>query len=477
MLVTLLCAPDAPASSVLETIGAPGTGNGFTARLLSRGADVAYFNPSLLADASPTLSFGVLLLGNFSRIHLARRPSGVDVPDSVYDADLVRAPANGIEFWPQATSNLLNQRTNTVSNEATPYVAMGFLRPLVNDHRLVFGFYALIPATGFLQQDSFFADEREQYFSNKLHFELLGDRLRVPTIAASLGGRIFESLSWGAGVDIGMATRTQMQVYIPNAGDQRTLLMVPKIDTTIAASPFFGISWRPHARAFVTATLHTPKSWDTSGENRLRFWDYTYPSGETAVAQTYTLTQGAEPLRLGLGVATNGKLGATVWQLGLEGVWTAWSKYRDRHGERPEDTWHNTVNLGVGWVLERARHRFMAELGVAPSPVPDQTGRTNYVDNTRWGTSMGVEVPFSYLQTDYALGIHLQGQFMFPRSMQKQADAHSPVRDELPDAAVDRLRGNPLSGAAGLQTNNPGYPGYTSYGLMLGAAVVLKVLR
>lgn len=475
--MSLFVTSTAQGSSVLETIGAPGTGNGFTARVLSQGADVAYFNPALLPDAAPSLSFGVLVLGNWSRIRLSQRPASVDVPDSVYEADLVRTHSGNMQFWPQPTSQLLNQRSDTRTNELTTYAALGMVRPLVNDSRLVFGFYALIPATGFLHQDSFFSDEREQYFSNQLHSELLGDRLRVPTLVASLGGRIFKSLSWGAGVDIGMATRTQMQIYVPNAADQRTLLLVPKIDTTIAASPFIGLAMQPWQRTWATLTVHAPKSWDTSGENRIRFWDYTYPSGETAVVQSYELTQGSEPLRIGLGLSQSGHLGATEWRLGLEGLWTQWSRYRDRHGERPELGWQDTMNLGLGWVLERARRRFIGELGVAPSPVPDQNGRSNYVDNTRWGTSLGVELPFSYLTTDYAVGAFLQAQFMLPRSTAKESTVGYPVKDEFPDGSVDRIKGTPLPGAAGLQTNNPGYPGYTSYGMMLGASLVLKVLR
>jgi hypothetical protein len=464
------------ASSVLETVGAPGTGNGFSARVMSRGTEVTYFNPALLPDATTDLSFGVLVLGDWGHIHLEPRSAGVDVPDSVYSADLVQSAGAGRQLWPQSTSRLLHPRVDTVTRDVTPYVAMGMVRPLMSQ-ALLFGFYALIPTAGFLHQDSFFSDEREQYFSNQLHSELLGDRLKVSTLAASLGGRILPELSWGAGIDIGMATSTQMQVYVPNAADQRTLLMVPQIETHIATAPYLGLALRPWKHWLVTATLHAPKSWDTSGQNRVRFWDYTYPAGQTAVVQSYELTQGAEPLRLGLGIGTSGKRGKLGWEIGLSGVWTQWSQYRDRHGEHPVDTWRNTVTFGLGWALDCAHRRFMGELGVAPSPVPNQIGRTNYVDSTRWGTSIGVEYPFSFRESDYALGLYLQGQFMLPRSVQKRNDTADPVVDELPDGAVDRVHGLPLAGAQGLQTNNPGYPGYTSWGTILGAAMVLKVLR
>jgi long-chain fatty acid transport protein len=474
-LASFFATGQAPASSVLETVGAPGAGNGFTARILARGTESTYFNPAFLPEIETDLSFGTLVVGEWSHIHLMPRPAGVDVPGSVYNADLVQSPVSGSGFWPQPTSQLLHARTDTSSREITPYLALGLARSLLGKS-LVFGFYALVPASGFLRQDSFFSDEREQYFSNQLHAELLGDRLKVSTLAAGIGGRILPQLSWGLGVDSGMATRTHMQVYVPKASDQRTLLMVPQIETNLAIAPYAAFLFRPHARWLITTTAHLPKSWDTSGENRLRFWNYTYPNGQTAVVQNYELTQGSEPLRVGLGASTTGKLGRLDWELGFQGVWTEWSHYRDRHSEAPLDAWHDTVNVGLGCALTWSRRHLLAEIGVAPSPVPDQTGRTNYVDNTRLATSVGFEVPLQYGDANYSVGFYLQSQFLVPRSVTKSGAAAHPVIDEVPDGAVDVEHGRPLPGAAGLQTNNPGYPGFSSSGTLLGAALVLKAI-
>ena len=450
-------------------------GNGFTARVLAQGTEATYFNPAFLPDIKTDLSFGTLVMGEWSHIQLLQRPAGVDVPNSVYDADLVRSPTGGSGFWPQPTSQLLRARSNTSTREATAYLAMGLARPLLGK-ALVFGFYAIVPTSGFLHQDSFFSDEREQYFSNQLHAELLGDRLKVSSISAAVGGRIVPELSWGVGVDLGMATRTHMQVYIPDASDQRTLLMVPQIETSLAIAPYASLVMHPSKRWLVTSTVHLPKSWDTSGENRLRFWNYTYPSGQTAIVQSYDLTQGLEPLRVALGASTSGKRGKLEWELGFQGVWTQWSHYRDRHNEQPVDPWHNTINLGLGWIFKWSQQQLFAELGVAPSPVPDQVGRSNYVDNTRFGSSLGYEIPLRYREANYSLGLYLQSQFLIRRSVTKQSTAAHPVADELPDGAVDRMHALPLPGASGLQTNNPGYPGFSSSGTLLGAALVLRAM-
>jgi hypothetical protein len=47
------------------------------------------------------------------------------------------------------------------------------------------------------------------------------------------------------------------------------------------------------------------------------------------------------------------------------------------------------------------------------------------------------------------------------------------VRDEVPDDAV--VIDQPLAGRSGLQTNNPGFPGYGSSGWVHGGGVYLSI--
>jgi len=47
------------------------------------------------------------------------------------------------------------------------------------------------------------------------------------------------------------------------------------------------------------------------------------------------------------------------------------------------------------------------------------------------------------------------------------------VKDELPDDA--QVGGDPVATAQGLQTNNPGWPGFASRGWVLGGTVSLTV--
>jgi hypothetical protein len=230
----------------------------------------------------------------------------------------------------------------------------------------------------------------------------------------------------------------------------------------------------------VIATLHFAFANTTNGENDLRFWNYTYDKGQTSVKQQYLFTQGSEPLRLALGGSYTGRRlpdGRAPWEIGIQLLGERWSQYADRHGESPLDKWNNTVSVAVGGgFLWRDRH-VTADLGYVPSPVPDQTGRTNYVDNSRLVASAGIEGPVKFLGRDLEAGITLFGAYLLPREVTKDPNAAHPVLDEYPDTATDSTNGQPIPGAAGLQTNNPGYPGWKSTGFMIGAGATFRIAR
>ena len=115
-----------------------------------------------------------------------------------------------------------------------------------------------------------------------------------------------------------------------------------------------------------------------------------------------------------------------------------------------------------------------------PIPVPLQTGRTNYVDNDRMGADVGVDYGFTVLDTHLKIGAQLELQRLVPRHQTKlptptSADGQDRtpqlVADEVPDDSV--LDGKPLAGSQGLQTNNPGWPGFGSQGWLAGGGIYL----
>lgn len=454
----------AHASSTLEIIGATSGGNQITARVLSHGSAATYFNPALLPGATPKLEAGFFGLASQNRIRLKARPLGVDVPSSVY---MTNDP-----FRPRATTDL-PPRADTEADDNIIYAAIGMVRPLAGK-ALVFGFYAFLPVRAFLNQNSFFADEREQYFSNQLHPELLGDRLDVSSIAFALGSQLNDWLALGVGIDVSIFTQSKVTVYVPDGSDEGHVLLAPDIHTDSKFRPYFGLTAHPTARTSVIATLHFPFANNTDGVNELRFWH------SDSVQQVYTISQGGEPLRIAVGGSYSGVLrsdGRAPWEIGVQLLGTRWSMYNDRHGVRPLDRWNNTLSVAVGGgFLWRERHVTL-DLGYVPSPVPAQTGRTNYVDNSRVVASAGIEGAVRFFGRELEAGVTLFGSYALPREVTKDPNATNPVLDEYPDSAIDLQTGQQAPGTAGLQTNNPGYPGWRSSGYMVGAGATFRIAR
>lgn len=467
----------AQASSVLEALGATTGGNPLTARVLSRGSAATYFNPSLLPEASPKLEVGLFGVSMQGKIRLKDRPTDVDVPDGIYSTMIPGAGANVLR--PLPTSQLPHPRSDTNADQSVSYATLGMVRPLAG-RSLVFGFYAVLPVRAFVDQKGFYPDEREQYFSNQLHFELLGDRLDATSISFAAGSQLAEWLSLGGGIDISIFTQTKMTAYVPNGADESYILMAQDIHTDSRFNLYFGATVHPRPSSSLVATVHLPSQNETRGENDLRFWNYHYAEGQTFVTQTYTFSQGSQPLRVGLGGSLRGALredGQASWEVGGQLLWQRWTQYRNRQGERPLDPWNNSISYAVGGgFLWRDRHVTM-DLGYTPSPVPDQTGRTNYVDNARVLGSLGIEAPVRFLGKDLEAGVTVFGSVFLPRDVTKDPNAAHPVVDEYPDTTVDLRTGLPAAGTAGLQTNNPGYPGWKSTGYMVGAGATFRIAR
>jgi hypothetical protein len=165
-------------------------------------------------------------------------------------------------------------------------------------------------------------------------------------------------------------------------------------------------------------------------------------------------------------------------------VYGTWSNYVDRQGEAPLPAyvWRDTITGTVGTRFQLERVGTFVDLQYKPTPVPLQTGITNYVDNDRLGASVGADYAFKFLGTQLRIGAQMQSYLLLARHQSKlptptfsDGENRTPqvVRDEVPDDAqrVD----DPVAGREGLQTNNPGWPGFSSSGWVLGGGVYLSV--
>lgn len=464
------------ANPALETLGAIGAPNPFTARLLATGAEASYFAPAMLPYVPEGFTFGFFVLSTELDVSLMPRPDGADIGESVYDAAIDDADGNrqSLPFRPLPTADL-GDRGADDDGALRSYLTIGLVKRLLCE-KLVVGLYALLPTTNFQEQGARFSDEREQFFSNGLSHELYGDRLGMMTVVVGLGGVVTDWLSWGAGFTLGLSTSTVNPVYVPDGADQREILITTdtRVDTTFA--PHLALTLTPSERFRIALSLHTAAKSETRGTNRLKFWDYNYEEGEDAVIQKFKFTNGYDPFTIATGASfAFPNADGTTWRIAGDLRWRAWSDYVDRVSERPDLAWSDTVSLAVGGRYENDTATVHLDLSWTPSPVPDQRGAQNFVDEDRVGAALGVDTHLDVLGVDVHGSIGVQVHRLLPRTTRKSDDAAFPVRDEFPDDAYDLFTGKPFDEAAGLQTNNPGWPGWKASGWLLGAGVSLEV--
>jgi hypothetical protein len=462
------------ASPVLELTGGI-SGGGFNARVVGTGPESAYFNPGLLPLTAESFDVSFFTLGDDTTVTVDPRPAGVDVGRSIYDAWLGDGQGGiaPLEDSPLATGDLSPRQEGRSSGGFRNYLGIGMSKRLVED-KVVFGFLLVVPIEQLQGQQAFFNDEREQYFSNSLHFELYEDRLDLITFSFAAGSRISKMLSVGVGFSAGIETEARTPVYVPDGSDLGTVLLDSEVTVDFALSPHFGVVARPNDRVLVSATLHTPTAVTIKGRNELQV-----ANGVTEV-QEFAFTSGYEPLSLSLGGAVDvwtdtSPLKRAVTAVAT-GTYRTWSRYEDRHGEHPGQEWKDTVQVAAGGRYRSGESLGYVDATFVPSPVPRQSGRSNYVDNHRVSVTTGIRAVTEILGVSIKGGFQLQAHQLIARHTSKNPDAADPVLDEFPDNAVDPTVDPSafLPEAQGLQSNNPGYPGFSSEGWIFGAGITMS---
>ncbi len=478
LVVLVWCALVRPAAGVtfLEVMGAPHTRHPYLARVMPVGPASAYFNPGMLIEDPNTVLIGPFVHYERLRVRLDPRPPEADVPRVFLQAlDAPGGEALTAHSTTLPTADLPRPRRGQDVSRAVFCVGQGTSTQVIPG-RLAVGLYLLLVGDAFHPQEARFADEREQAFSNRLGYELYGERLSAVAFAFGLAGRPLEWLTLGAGISLGFASEVRVAGYYPNEESPEDLQLRTTSSLNIRLQPQFSVSVAPLEGLSVSVTLHLPYANVTRGRGDflIRASDGG-AEGSRAHDMELAARHGDLPWRVGLGAAYVRAPGSGFgFGVGAQAVIAQWSTYRDRAGERPRG-WSETVTLAAGGELLWRAHAWAVNLQWVPSPVPAQTGRTNYVDSPRLGFSLGWESRFQVGPIQLLAGVNLSAQALLPVSTTKSPEAAYPVRDELPDTAVG-LDGAPLPEAVGLQTNNPGYPGYSSSGWLLGFGATLRVL-
>jgi hypothetical protein len=350
------------------------------------------------------------------------------------------------------------------------YLTLGFAKSIVKD-RLSLGLYAVLPISSFTTAQPFFPDEREALFTNSLHSELYGDRLTAVSIVCGAAFKILPELSVGAAVSVGLANTAGSQDYVQSATDYSTLLLENRITTAVNFAPTVGVQYHPEPWLRFGATLHSPEQFTVAATV-----DATLPTGtESGTTQQnvfdwmpWSVAGGVEAQVVRLGAYAMSVVGSANYAL--------WSRYVDRMGQSPGGTYgsdmafHDTMSgaLGVRHTYENARA--FVDLRYVPTPVPRQVARSNYVDNDRVGVGFGADVLLALLKL--RPGFQVFADRFVPRTNQKNDGR---IVDEVPDGSVVGTTGAPVAGSQGLQTNNPGWPGFSSGGWLWGGAVTLSM--
>lgn len=480
----------ASASPLFELAGGVQGQAGFNARSYEGGAANAYFNPAFLPSAEAGFELGVFVLADEIGIRGAARPAGSDIPIAAAGATFPNDPLphNGVPTrWLErgSTEPLIAARPRQAGGSGhnlRTYQVIGLVHKFF-EGRLALGLYGMIPYGTFTSAAAFYSDEREQYFSNSLHYELYSDRLTATSIAFATGLQLTDKLSLGLAATLGLKATAASPAYLKSIGAFQDILLDANVSVNTSLTPHFGAVYRPIDRWNLSATVHTPQKFEVDA--KFKFLVVTGENNGVDEGAAIGFTHSYLPWKISLGSSFD-VVRTKETKLAVVGtaLYADWSTYVDRHNARPSDAyaWYDTLSGTLGARFEHGPLRALLDAAYEPSPVPDQTGRTNYVDNDRIAGMAGFDYSFKFFSGKLRTGLQMQVHRLLPRRTTKLAEYSQGmtrpdlVIDEVPDdatAGIDPVTGSPrpLGGREGLQTNNPGWPGFFSAGWILGGSL------
>lgn len=441
VLLPLLPSPPLQAN-MLEVFGASSRnqGMGSTGVASSNDFSALFYNPALLTRGED--SFALEFTHGFADmdISLRPRPSGFD--PTGYD---LRAAS----------------RSNTTGLPTLWGITLGAMTDFGTDF-LAMGLMAYLPSFGSMSLVSHYANEREQYFSNQVHWELLGDRLQTQVVLAGVAVRPVRWLMVGAGFSYSLESDATLALYTTDVSDPEAssgslelrqsanIALTAGIAADLPGGFRLGFSMRDEQDANVRGWDHIEVAPD--GDNP----GYTMlvPTDYNLHVSPATYSAGLSWKREGLEIATDLS-------------YVRWSQYSDSSGTPAR--FSNTFDWGIGAELSLLGIQTRLGFRYTPSPVPEQTGRTNYADNDRFMISGGVGGRLHLLGMTADVDFHLQALILPDRTHNKEVLSNAPACDNGETALCDED-----DSLSGLQTGNPGFPGYSSGGFVLAGGLTVK---
>lgn len=454
-LSSLLLPHEAYANSFdLYGAGSRSTAMGSAGSASGGGFSAVYHNPAAMLLADTTVGMGLVSTFSNARVDLSARPQGFDVPDLG-----TSGPAIGF------SDTLRERRGQELGSSYGMYLgatnSLGF-------ERLRLGVIAFIPIAGADEQVSVFNDERERFFSNRLSFELLGGRVQHQVVMFAGAYQVTDWLSVGLGASYMPAADTTNFVYVDNVADFSVVDLDVGLKLASRFRPNAGVLITPAEGVNIGIAFRDVQYLRLTGENEIQVRGL---QGEDAYPflQEFDLTLQYSPRTLVSGFGWENP----TWALAAELRYYDWSAYRNNQSERAgfNDTFSPRLGLEFRGI-ERAALR--AGVEYEPSPVGDTSGRYNYVDNDRIVASIGSGHTFPLERSAIVLNWHAQLHFLAENTVTKRVpddflpctEGYSELCDEVPEDAVDPDTGEPYAEGRGLQTGNPGFPGFSSGGVL-----------
>ena len=430
------------------------------------GAAALLYNPAALAGSTSQWSVGFSAGFHQLQIRLAERPDGYDIPDLEGDS-------------PALPTSQQIPREDTDGVDPLYALTLGGATT-VGSERIRVAAAVFLPTQSAVTMDTHFVDERERTSTNQLHFEFLDKRIR--RLDLQFGGA-FQATDWfsfGLGSVIVPAAMLNNDVTLQDPADQENS------EINLHAESGAGLGWTSGALIELSEDLSFGASYrsevvlEVTGTNRIFVLGTEGPDGEPQIVeQELSFVPSFTPARAAFG----GRWRAGAWSTTLDAHLTRWSHYRDTHGAETnfDDTFG--ARLGGRWQAT-PNTAWMVGLGWEPSPVPEQSGRTNYVDNDRGIVSLGASHHLTIASRPVRIDWFARAHLLRARTEQKEIPEDPPncgpgvevLCDEVPDDLEDPRTGQTSPEAQGLQTGNPGFPGWTSGGWigMLGFKLILE---
>ena len=464
----------------LYGLGSRSTAMGGAGTATATGAAAVHYNPARLTTGPSSAFIGGYATFNDLEINLAPRPEGYDIP----------VTSDQPAAWPVIPSQF---RLNERKDPEQPGTGFNFALGAVSDlgfEGFRVGFIAALPVVSTVDSKTTFADEREQYFSNSLQWDLMGVRTEQATLEFAAAYQVATDLSLGVGASYMPATTLNNEGYLNAVDSPGELDLNVGMSIPARIRPNFGLSW-DNGNLAAGVSYRSEQFMELAGDTLVQARGTNPESDGYPFVQRMNVVLNYQPAEVAAGFAGQfGETGVT-----LDATYEQWSGYRDNHNNDArvakteeldtiptvDHNFSDTVNVRLGVEHALGNDRFVrVGAGFLPTPVPDQTGRSNFVDNDKVLLSAGVGGVLKYGETDITINLHTQLLNLLPReTVKKQLDVYPACTSSLTDTICDELTAadldpgtqQPWEGSEGLQTGNPGFPGWSSGGWVLAAGL------